>query len=114
MNAKNRHSSLQVVILAALLALCAAAAALGSAFTMSAMDGWYQDLRQPEWNPPVWVFGPVWTVLHAGMAIAAWLVWRKRGWGGASRALSVIGLQLALNVLWTAFFFGEGAWAGRN
>ncbi|CAN5682054.1 hypothetical protein BH24CHL1_BH24CHL1_12920 [soil metagenome] len=45
-------------------------------------------------------------MLYAGMAIAAWLVWRKRGWGGASRALSVFGLQLAPNVLWTALFFG--------
>ena len=60
---------------------------------------------KPSWTPPAWVFGPVWSVLYALMAIAAWLVWR---WGGENsrRALIWFAVQLAGNVLWSIIFFG--------
>jgi tryptophan-rich sensory protein len=97
----------QLTVLIALIAVCALAATLGSLFTMAGTDGWYQDLQQPAWNPPPdWLFAPVWTLLYASMAVAAWLVWRKRGWEGARGALTLFGVQLSLNVLWTALFFG--------
>lgn len=67
---------------------------------------WYVGLEKPSWNPPNWVFGPVWTGLYIGMAIAAWLVWRRKGLADAWLPLLLFGLQLFLNAAWSALFFG--------
>jgi tryptophan-rich sensory protein len=88
------------------LAVSYTAAAIGSAFTFPAVDGWYQQLNRPDWTPPDWLFGPVWTVLYATMGIAAWMVWRRHGLAGARGALSVFLLQLVMNALWSVQFFG--------
>lgn len=85
------------------LALCFAAAAFGSLFPPGE---WYAELAKPDWNPPAWVFGPVWTLLYTMMAVAAWRVWWARGWQGARLALAVFLLQLVLNALWSMLFFG--------
>ena len=87
-------------------AITFAAAAIGSAVTATSVDGWYRTLHKPAWNPPGWVFGPVWTILYCLMAIAAWLVWKKAGWSGAREALSLYLVQLAFNVGWSVLFFG--------
>jgi benzodiazapine receptor len=89
--------------LAVSIGVCFAAAALGAMFTASSVGDWYVALRKPSWNPPAWIFGPVWTVLYLTMAIAAWLVWRRAGAGGA---LTLFGVQLILNVMWSWLFFG--------
>jgi tryptophan-rich sensory protein len=68
--------------------------------------GWYAQLQKPTWNPPAWIFGPVWTVLYIMMAIAAWMVWRVGGWKGQRRALGLFLGQWLLNALWTPLFFG--------
>jgi translocator protein len=68
--------------------------------------GWYAELIKPSWNPPGWVFGPVWTALYAMMAVAAWLVWLRGGWAVQRRALMLYLLQWVLNALWTPLFFG--------
>lgn len=88
------------------------AAALGGRASISAAD-FYAGLALPAWAPPASVFGPVWTVLYALMALAAWLVWRQGGWRQAKPALALYLLQLALNVLWSWLFFGwkQGALA---
>lgn len=88
------------------------AAALGGRASISAAD-FYAGLALPAWAPPASVFGPVWTVLYALMALAAWLVWRQGGWRAATPALALYLLQLALNVLWSWLFFGwkQGALA---
>ena len=83
--------------------LCYAAASLGALF---GPGEWYGSLNKPSWNPPAWVFGPVWTALYTMMAVAAWLVWRQGGWGKQSKPLLVFLAQLALNALWTPLFFG--------
>lgn len=67
---------------------------------------WYASLAKPSWNPPSWVFAPVWTTLYVLMGVAAWLVWRKRGFAGAPAALGLFIAQLGLNSLWSYLFFG--------
>lgn len=85
------------------LVLCFAAASLGAFF----MPGeWYASLRKPTWNPPGWVFGPVWSALYTLMAVSAWMVWKRGGWGQQPRPLMVFLTQWVLNALWSPLFFG--------
>lgn len=72
---------------------------------------WYAGLNKPSFNPPGWVFGPVWTVLYAMMGVSAWLIWRHQGLRGT--ALKFWLLQLVLNATWTPVFFvaHEMGWA---
>lgn len=74
---------------------------------------WYQALNKPSWNPPSWLFGPVWTTLYTLMGIAAWLIWKEFGFADAKKALSFFLVQLVLNGLWSQIFFGmqEPGWA---
>lgn len=92
--------------LAIFVLVCFGAGAVGSWFTTPSLSGWYATLRKPAWNPPNWVFGPVWSTLYLLMAIAAWLVWRRRGVPGVNAALSLFAVQLVLNVAWSGLFFG--------
>lgn len=89
-----------------LLVLCFGAAGIGGAVTTPNIGGWYATLTKPSWNPPNWIFGPVWTALYLMMALAAWLVWRQAGWPGAKVPLTAFGVQLVLNILWSCLFFG--------
>ena len=89
-----------------LLVLCFTAAGIGSAVTTPQIDGWYANLAKPSWNPPNWIFAPVWTMLYLAMAVAAWLVWKQDGIAGAKLPLALFGVQLALNTLWSCLFFG--------
>src|SRR5688500_16807553 len=97
-------TSKQVLGLVAWLAITSAAAAVGAVASARSRE-FYAQLDRPEWSPPGWVFGPVWTLLYALMAIAAWLVWRERGFSAAKVALGLFLAQLALNALWTWLFF---------
>lgn len=112
---KRTRSTHSLLGLLAWLALTYLAAALGA--TASAQSAsFYAQLTRPSWAPPAAVFGPVWTVLYTMMAIAAWLVWRRRGWRGPEGARIALGLfvvQLAANALWTWLFFAwrHGLWA---
>jgi translocator protein len=89
--------------LAAWMAVTFAAAAMGALFLPGE---WYATLEKPAWNPPNWLFGPVWTTLYVGMAVTAWLVWRRGGFAGQRTALSLFLVQLLLNALWSPVFFG--------
>jgi benzodiazapine receptor len=80
------------------------AAAVGAIASANAGE-FYAELARPSWAPPAWLFGPVWSVLYALMAIAAWLVWRARGFAGARAALVLFVVQLAANALWSWLFF---------
>jgi benzodiazapine receptor len=86
------------------LALCAAAGAIGAIASADAPQ-FYGSLNKPAWAPPPGVFGPVWTLLYMAMGVAAWLVWRERGWSRARGALGLFVAQLALNALWSWTFF---------
>jgi len=91
--------------LAMWLGICFGVAAVSGRWTAQEVQGWYRTLLRPSFAPPNWVFGPVWSLLYALMAIAAWLVWLApsapyRTWG-----LALFMLQLALNFAWSWIFF---------
>ena len=90
----------------AILALCLAASAVGGAATASSVGTWYQTLAKPSFNPPNWIFAPVWTALYFMMAVAAWRVWRRAGLSGARAETTLFALQLVLNMVWSILFFG--------
>jgi translocator protein len=89
--------------LAGWLIACFGAASLGVLF---GPGEWYASLRKPSWNPPNWIFAPVWSLLYVMMAFAAWLVWRRGGFAKQIRPLTLFLIQLILNALWTSLFFG--------
>lgn len=96
-----------ILRLAISIAICLAAGAIGSVFTADAIPGWYAGLNKPPFNPPNWLFGPVWTALYITIGIALFIVW-KEGTGNSlvRQALIIFAVQLALNVLWSLVFFG--------
>jgi len=91
--------------LAVFVAINAAVSALGGWATASSVGTWYQTLAKPDFNPPDWVFAPVWTALYLMIAVAGWRAWR-RGGAEARRALVVYAVQLVLNLSWSYVFFG--------
>lgn len=95
------------LVLALFVMICLAIAGLGAAWTNLSVGDWYATLNKPSWNPPKWVFGPVWTTLYIMMAVAAWLVWRTKGLADARVPLLLFGAQLCLNAAWSALFFGR-------
>jgi tryptophan-rich sensory protein len=110
-----RGTAVQLAALLLFLAGSALVALLGSQATITNVDGWYASASKAPWSPPNWVFGPVWTLLYTAMAVAAWLVWRSQATPARSAgtqtpatrtALTVYGVQLALNLAWTPVFFG--------
>lgn len=84
--------------------------AIGSAsgfITAGAIDTWYAGINKPSFNPPNWIFGPVWTLLYILMGVAAGLIWSSTAQPTVKRrALAVYILQLGLNALWSILFFG--------
>ena len=92
-----------VLALVLFVGLCLGIGALGAAATATSLTTWYPTLTKPSFNPPNWVFGPVWTTLYVLMAVAAWRVWRITGL--KSVEMLAWGLQLALNFAWSAIFF---------
>jgi len=85
--------------------LCVGGGALVGLTSSSGDTEWYRSLVKPPWNPPSWVFGPVWTTLYALMAVAAWRVWKRGGWDAQRTALRLFLLQLAVNFSWSFVFF---------
>jgi translocator protein len=81
-----------------------AASAVGAIASIEARS-FYAGLVQPDWAPPGWLFGPVWTLLFAFMAVAAWLVWRSGGFHANRLSLILFLAQLVLNALWSWLFF---------
>lgn len=104
MNGITRKSTFDFVALIGWLALSFAGAAIGAVASANAPE-FYRQLARPDWAPPAWLFGPVWTLLYLLMGVAAWLVWRERGLGGGRVALTLFLIQLAANALWSWLFF---------
>ncbi|GAB2517314.1 TspO/MBR family protein [Nocardiopsis aegyptia] len=105
---ERRHrGSGALVGLVVFVAAVAAAALVGVLLSPDTAQE-YARLEAPDWAPPSWLFGPVWTTLYAMIALAGWLVWRRFGWKGARLALSLFALQLLLNAAWSPLFFTLG------
>ncbi|MFA6605342.1 MAG: TspO/MBR family protein, partial [Patescibacteria group bacterium] len=68
---------MKIIKLSAAILMSLAAGAIGSAFTFTGIDSWYQYLNKPSFNPPSWIFGPVWTTLYILMGIALYLIWQE-------------------------------------
>jgi benzodiazapine receptor len=89
------------------LIICQLAGFVGSLFTTPSIPIWYASLEKPSFNPPNWVFSPVWISLFVLMGISLFLVWQKTlHYPGVSSALFWFGIQLFLNMLWSVLFFG--------
>ena len=91
-----------IISLVVSFVICFAAAFVGTRWLP---DEWFKKLNKPSWNPPNWLFAPVWTLLYALMAIAAWQVWEQAG-VSAAPLLALFVVQLVMNAAWTWVFFG--------
>jgi translocator protein len=83
-------------------------------FTASGVQTWYTTIQKPYWNPPNWIFGPVWTSLYIMMGIALFLVWKEECSGVLKKtAIALFAIQLILNFFWSLIFFGmhQPGWA---
>jgi len=94
--------------LAASIIICQLAGIIGSVFTTSAIPTWFAGLKKPSFNPPSWLFGPVWITLYTMMGVSLYLVWQKRVeikmvWPAVIFFL----IHLAVNASWSIIFFGQ-------
>jgi len=106
-NPKESGLSLNLLQLVGSIALCQLVGISGAFFTVKAIPSWYKRLKKPSFNPPNWIFGPVWTLLYTLMGIALYRLWQlDPSTGGRSLALTFFLIQLSLNALWTPLFFG--------
>jgi translocator protein len=77
-------------------------------FTASGVESWYQNINKPSWNPPSWIFGPVWTTLYVMMGIALFLVWKSEASDVLKKtAIAIFAVQLVLNFFWSFIFFSQ-------
>lgn len=86
--------------------ICQLAGVAGAVFTTPSIPGWYASLNKPSFNPPNWLFGPVWLLLYLLMGISLYLVWNQKKGAGKKIALIFFMIQLGLNTLWSIIFFG--------
>lgn len=95
----------QIFKLLVSLALPLGLGTIAGLLTAGAVPGWYETLNKPSFNPPNWVFGPVWTTLYILMGISLFLIWKQSESKGRNQAIFVFLLQQALNFGWSFFFF---------
>ena len=86
---------------------CEFAGIIGGIFTSRSIPTWYKKLKKPSFNPPNWIFGPVWTTLYLLMGISLYIIWNS-GTNDPIKiiAMALFGVQLILNVIWSILFFG--------
>lgn len=94
--------------LAISIAIPIAIGATAGFFTVTGVESWYQTIQKPSWNPPSWVFGPVWTTLYIMMGIALFLIWKSGANDSLKRtAIGLFAVQLVLNFFWSFIFFDQ-------
>jgi translocator protein len=98
-----RHA---ILSFSAFLSSCFLVALIGTLITETGANSWYAGLQKPTFQPPNWIFGPVWTVLYIMIAISGWLVYAQEKSSIRKFVLQVYAAQLLLNLLWTFLFFG--------
>lgn len=87
--------------------ICQSAGILGSYFTIASIEGWYSTLIKPPFNPPSWVFGPVWTLLYTMMGISLYLIYKEGIHKKDTKAAVILfGIHLFFNAIWSILFFG--------
>ena len=97
----------QLTYIAISVTVCLTIGFLSSFATQSSVNDWYLELNKPSFNPPNWIFAPVWTVLYIMMGVAAGIVWAKGFYHiWVKTALYHFGIQLLFNALWSIIFFG--------
>ena len=102
----HRSKGSRALALASFAGLTAAGAAIGSVASRRSTGLWYKMLRKPPFQPPRWLFAPVWTALYALIATSGYRVWKQEPSKARARALALWGTQLALNTAWSPLFFG--------
>jgi len=95
---KNKYLSLVLILLVTF-----AASGIGSFATSSFKEPWYSEIILPSFNPPSWVFSPVWIILYILMSVAAWSAWHKKS---DKKILQVYFVHLFFNSIWSVIFFG--------
>ena len=95
-----------MIKLLASIIICQLAGIIGAVFTTPSISGWYAGLNKPFFNPPNWLFGPVWTLLYLLMGIALYVIWNQKDGVETKTALIFFAVQLGLNTLWSIIFFG--------
>ena len=95
---KNKYLSLALILIVTFLA-----SGIGSFVTSSFKEPWYSEIVLPSFNPPSWVFGPVWTILYIFMSIAAWEAWKKTS---DKKVLKIYFMHIFFNSIWSVIFFG--------
>lgn len=87
--------------------MCQMVGIIGAVITMPAITTWYVGLIKPAFNPPSWIFGPVWTLLYLMIGISFFLIWNKKTKIETKQnAFIVFFIQLFLNAIWSPIFFG--------
>ena len=95
---KNKYLSLGLILLVTFIA-----SGVGSFVTSSFKEPWYSEILLPSFNPPSWVFGPVWTILYIFMSVAAWSAWKKTS---DKKILQIYFIHIFFNSIWSVIFFG--------
>ena len=95
---KNKYLSLLLILLITFVA-----SGIGGYITSEFKEPWYSQLILPSFNPPSWVFGPVWTTLYVFMSFATWLVWVK---SYQIKILQLYFIHIFFNASWSVIFFG--------
>ncbi len=95
------------------IVICQAAGLIGTVFTLDSIPTWYAALNKPSFNPPNWLFGPVWTILYLMMGISLFIVWKEDLKNKVVKsAFTVFMIQLFLNTIWSIVFFGMQSISG--
>ena len=101
---KNLHVNEGMKIFIA-ITLCVLAGLIGSIFTVTGHGSWYSNINKPSFNPPNWLFGPVWTTLYILMGISLFLIWKQAKSKERNLAILIFLIQLVLNFAWSFIFF---------